>query len=371
MISNVSDILDYFGVAIDFREFSQDFVRVYRVDPETDKVSTFGLYCKGKAFEEQIIRLFPNEAEKLKKLFTYSLAMFYEIYGLKYAPNFGDILKMLVTCPKVVRNRNKTFTEYLKMFGIDDPEVNLMFQVFSSMCGLPNDRIAALLTVGVMYSLREKAYRPKGPFIELPGRMEQRFRDIGGQLLLKSEVEKIIVDNASVKGVYLKNGSIIRSRNIISTIDVKVTMENLIGIDLLRSINSSYVNKIESLKMTTSAFIVNLGLDDINILNEHSLPCGYGLLTIGNDAYPKLFPAFENNEFRLSKDCFYIGLSCLLPSSRKNQILSIQASPLPVDNWTHLRKTDRERYLRENKKRLIYSSASLRNTLSQTCGSIS
>ena len=188
MVSNVSDILDYFGVAIDFHEFAQDFVRVYKVDPATDKVKTFELFTQGEAFEEQLIKLFPGDAAKLRRFFGYSQVMFNEIYGLKYAPRFSDIMEMLVKCPKVVRNRNKTFAEYLKMFGIDNPEIGLMFQVFSGMCGLPNDRIAALLTVGVMYSLREKACRPNGRFIELPQKMEQRYRAMGGQMLLKSEV---------------------------------------------------------------------------------------------------------------------------------------------------------------------------------------
>ncbi|MGP8080731.1 MAG: phytoene desaturase family protein [Dehalococcoidales bacterium] len=350
MISNVSDILDYFGIAIDFHEFKQDFIRVFRVDPATDKVKTFELHTQGEAFEQQLIKLFPAEASKLKKLFDYSLAMFEEIYGLKYILGFTDMLKMPVTCPKVVGNRNKTFSQYLKMFGINDPEIGLMFQVFSGMCGLPNDRIAALLTVGVMYSLRERTCRPRGQFIELPQKMEQRYRALGGQLLLKSEVEKIIIDNGKVQGIRLKDGLIIRSRNIISTIDINLTMENLIGLDIIRSKNPRYAGKLESIKMTTSTVTVNLGIDDARILTERGLPCGYGLLTMGNDAYAKLFPAFENNEFKLSSDCFYLGYSCPPLTDNWKPVLSIQAAPLPVNYWVRLRNADKERYLREKEK---------------------
>jgi len=150
---------------------------------------------------------------------------------------------MLVTCPKVVSNRNKTFSTYLKMFGIDNPEIDLIFQVFSGMCGLPNDKIAALLTVGVMYSLREKAYRPKGVFETLPQKMERRFYELGGQIYLKTKVEKILVENEAVTGVVLNDGSIVRAKKIISTIDVKATMQDLVGMDLLRSLNSEYAGK--------------------------------------------------------------------------------------------------------------------------------
>ena len=244
MISNISDMLDYFGVAVDFDEFTHDFIRVYKVDPATDKVRAFELYTQGEAFEEQLIKLFPADAAKLRRFFDYSQAMFDEIYGLKYAPGARDILEMLLNCPKVVRNRNKTFSEYMKMFGINNPDIGLMFQVFSGMCGLPNDRIAALLTVGVMYSLREKACRPRGRFIELPQKMEKRYRELGGQMLFRSEVEKIIVDENGVRGVRLKDGSIIRSWNIISTIDVKLTMENLVGLEIFTRAKSGSRGKI-------------------------------------------------------------------------------------------------------------------------------
>jgi phytoene dehydrogenase-like protein len=350
MISNISDILDYFGVEVDFHEFKQDFVRVFRVDPSTDNVKTFALDSDGKAFEEQIIRLFPAEAQKLRKFFDYSLAMFHEIYGLKYNPGFLEIVRMLVTCPKVVSNRNKTFSAYLKMFGIDNPEIELIFQVFSGMCGLPNDKIAALLTVGVMYSLREKAYRPLGPFEELPQKMERRYYELGGQLYLKTEVEKILVEKDAVTGIVLNDGSVVHSKNIISTIDVKATMQDLVGMDILRSLNSQYAEKIESLQMTTSAFTVSLGIDNADILIKAGLPCGYGLLTLGNDCYTQLYPAIENNEFRFSEKCFYIGINCPPPSERDKPVLSIMAAPLPVEDWVRLRNTDRAKYNQRKEK---------------------
>jgi len=38
-----------------------------------------------------------------------------------------------------------------------------VFQVFSGMCGLPNDRIAALLTVGVILFPQRKSLPPERP----------------------------------------------------------------------------------------------------------------------------------------------------------------------------------------------------------------
>jgi phytoene dehydrogenase-like protein len=349
MSSNISDILEYLGIEIDFHEFTQDFVRVFKVDPETDKVKTFELFSGEGDFEEQFIKLFPDEAEKLKRFFDYSLAMFREIYGLKYAPGFLDILKMLFTCPKVIRNKDKTFSKYMEIFDIDNPEINLLFQVFSSMCGLPNDKIAALLTVGVIYSLREKAYRPLKAFIELPQKMQKRFKQLGGEILLNSEADKIIIDNGEVQGVRLKDGSVFRSKNIISTIDVKAAIEKLVGIDTLNSLNSGYVNRINSIKMTTSSFNVHLGIDNAGILANSRIDCGYALLTSGNDAFRKLYDAFENGESGLSEDCFYIGFSCPpLPENKKT--LTIQTIPVSTGNWIQLREADRQKYIAEKER---------------------
>jgi len=137
---------------------------------------------------------------------------------LKYAPRFSDILEMLLKCPKVVRNRNKTFSEYLKMFGIDNPEIGLMFQFFPHVRAAQR-QIAALLTVGGDVFLREKPAARTDGSSNCP-KDGKRYRELGGQMLLKSEVEKIIVDGKGVRGIRLKDGSIIRSRNIISTIDI-------------------------------------------------------------------------------------------------------------------------------------------------------
>jgi len=97
--------------------------------------------------------------------------------------------------------------------------------------------------------------------------------------------------------------------------------------DILRSLNSQYAEKIESLQMTTSAFTVSLGIDNADILIKAGLPCGYGLLTLGNDVILAL-SGIENNEFRFSEKCFYIGINCRRRPSVINPFFH-HAAPLP------------------------------------------
>lgn len=350
MISNVTDILEYFGIKLEMYEFKQDFIKIFKVDLESSTVKTIELFSGKEEFQKQLIRLFPEQSILLKKYFDYSSAMFDELYGLKYSPNIVDILKMLLTCPKVLLNASKDFEKYLAKFDLDNPEINLIFQVFSSLCGLPNNKIAALLNVGVMYSLLEKAYRPEGLFIDLPQKIEKRFLELGGEILFKSEVNSIIVKKGKAKGICLKDGTTYYSKNIISTIDVKTTMSSLLGKDVLKSISPQSAKRIELIEMTTSAFTVNLGLDDDILPEIDKLKCGYALLTSGDSAFQKLYHSFEKGESALSDECFYLGLSCPPTENGRKPILSIQSVPMPMQNWKDLRNTDRDVYISQKEK---------------------
>ena len=355
MISNVSEILDYFGVELQWKGFKDDFVRIFKAESGHREPVLFELCAGHQAFRQRMLSTFPADTAKLEKLFDYSDAMFAELFGLKYAPSPAEIVRMLITCPKVIKNASKTFDEYLGQFGIDNPDIKLVFQTFSGLCGLPNDKIAALLTVGVLDSLLEKAYRPDDQFIELPRKMEQRFVELGGEILYKTEAEKILMSNGKAYGVRLKNGVGIYTNHVISTIDVKATFGSLISIDELRAINRRYANRIENMEMTTSAFTVNLGLDSENIPCLEKLQCGYSLLTSGHDAFSRLYEAYRKNEFALSENCFYLGFSYQTGQGRGKPALSIQAVPAPILNWKELRASDRKQYIaeKENKADLI------------------
>jgi len=73
--------------------------------------------------------------------------------------------------------------------------------------------------------------------------------------------KKIIVDGKGVRGIRLKDGFNHPFPEFISTIDIKLTMEDLVGLDILRALNPGYAAKLDSVLMTTSTFTVNLGID--------------------------------------------------------------------------------------------------------------
>ncbi|HOU11185.1 MAG TPA: NAD(P)-binding protein, partial [Clostridiales bacterium] len=151
MTSDISDILRYLGIGLEMKEFGPDFIRLFVADTAAGRTDAMFFPSGASDFEEMLRRMFPSDAENIKRFFDYSGKMYREIDSLKYAPGFADTLRMLSTCPRVIANASKTFAAYAQRFGLERSGCMEVFQIFSSLCGLPNGAIAALLTVGVMF----------------------------------------------------------------------------------------------------------------------------------------------------------------------------------------------------------------------------
>lgn len=349
MTSDISDILRYLGIGLEMKEFGPDFIRLFEADTAAGKTHARYFPSGASAFESTLLRMFPADSAGLKRFFADAGKMYREIDTLKYAPGFADMLRMLAACPRVVANASKTFSAYAARFGLERSGCMEGFQVFSSLCGLPNSDIAALLTVGVMFSLFDRAYRPAGLFTDLPHRLRERYLSLGGELLFHSEVAEILTSGGAACGVRLANGGVYHAKTVVSTIDVKATLGSLLGAGEGSALKTSYLRRTGRIRMTPSAFAVNIGLEDLPSGAE-ALRCGYGVLTSGSGAFQTLFAGFEKGECLLSEKLFSIGIS--FPPRREGQkpVLSLQAVPMPAQEWIALRAADYPAYCRRKKK---------------------
>lgn len=349
MTSDISDILQYLGIELEMKEFGSDFIRLFEADTAVGKTGTMSFPSGASAFEDELLRLFPADAAGIKRFFDYSGRMYREIDTLKYAPGFADTLRMLTACPRVVANASKTFSAYAARFGLERSGCMEVFQAFSSLCGLPNNAIAALLTVGVMFSLFDRAYRPAGLFTDLPHKLRERYLSMDGELIYHSEVTEILSDGSEVSGVRLANGDIYLAQSVVSTVDVKSTLGNLLGAGAQAPLSKSYIRRTGRIRMTTSAFTVNIGLEGIPAGAE-TLRCGYGVLTGGRGAFQALFAGFEKGECLLSENLFNIGLSFPPRGEGQKPVLSLQAVPIPAQEWIALRAADYSAYCAKKEK---------------------
>tara|TARA_Y100001936_G_scaffold252100_1_gene310502 strand:+ start:462 stop:2093 length:1632 start_codon:yes stop_codon:yes gene_type:complete len=86
------------------------------------------------------------------------------------------------------------------------------------------------------------------------------FRAMGGTLLNNSEVEKVDIRGARVKGVILKNGDEYLAQNVVSNADVKRTFLKLTDPEHLPP---NFVKKVNNFKIRGSSGKVNIALDSM------------------------------------------------------------------------------------------------------------
>ncbi len=86
------------------------------------------------------------------------------------------------------------------------------------------------------------------------------FRAMGGTLLNNSEVEKVDIKGARVRGVILKNGDEYLAKNVVSNADVKRTFLKLADPEHLPP---NFIKKVNNFKIRGSSGKVNIALDSM------------------------------------------------------------------------------------------------------------
>lgn len=345
LISDPEDLFEYLEIDLPLKRFKNYFARIFLVkDGAVEKIC---IPNGVENFRNMLIEKYPEDKKAINKFFDYSKKMFDEVIHLKVEPSFIDILKILYKCPRTVLNSGKTFSEYFKKFGFKNSQIHEVFDVFAAFSGLPAERAVALMTTSAMNTSLNGTYRPERGFIQFPHALKKRAIELGCDVKTKSKVKRIIVDEGKAKGVELENGSVITADNLITTIDPKVLMNNLIGKEKLESISKKYTKKTEDVKMSTSSVTISLGLDDKIDLNALGLDCGYNVITTGEGTFEYLFKAFDRGVYLLDENRFHCAVICPSLTTGGKQVVTIRVVPMPMKDWSYWRENDPEKYQQE------------------------
>jgi len=218
---------------------------------------------------------------------------------INFSPN-SEILKLRKL------NFNNLIDKYL-----EDSELKLIFQVLMlQLIGLhPNKLSAVVATLLLKEFILDGGYYPKEGVQALPNILAKKIEDLGGKVILNSEVSKIIISEGSAKGVILKSGKKISSAFVVSACDIHQTMFKMVDKEC---VPTDYARAINSFEISTSGFLVYLGLDNflkdtenlksnlyiINSLNFDSLYNSY--LKSQNQHFAIISSSARNNNKKLS-----------------------------------------------------------------------
>lgn len=155
--------------------------------------------------------------------------------------------------------RSWTFKKLLDEFLHDEKlKAILAFPVLGNG-GLPPSKMSAFIGGKLFYEfLLDGGYYPEGGMQVLSDTFAKRFEELGGTLLLSNAVCNIKLQNDKVAGILLEKGENICAKYVIADCDTRQVFFDLIGEKYL---NTDIVDRIESAVVSSSIFILYLGLD--------------------------------------------------------------------------------------------------------------
>jgi len=200
---------------------------------------------------------FPHEAKGIDGYFEAIRDLVRGVGRLGRVRNAGDLARAAVAAASIlpwVRRTGRDLIEH----HITDPVLRGVLSGQSGDHGLPPSRVSAFFHAGITHHYLNGGYYPLGGAFALPRAFTRALRNAGGELRLKTSVEKILMEGGRAVGVRLADGSELRARHIISNADPEVTFGKLIGREHL---GDKLRRKLDSAKYSVSCLSLYFATD--------------------------------------------------------------------------------------------------------------
>jgi phytoene dehydrogenase-like protein len=232
---------------------------------------------------EVFVGLFPGEESGLRKLFDHMGRITQD--AMKFSRSTAPLALQLAFFPLLYRSLfpylKKTTAQLLDRH-IRDPRLKSLILASWSWFGVPPSRLntsyGVLPTFGY-WSLG--GYVVKGGSQRLPDALVEVIRENGGEVRLRTPVAKIRTENGKAVGVETGEGEVLDGKAIVSNVSAVDTFYRMVGKEKLPE---KLVNRMDSMELSISAFIVFLGLD-------------VGFKAPGSDDYRiSIFDSYDHDE---------------------------------------------------------------------------
>jgi len=204
--------------------------------------------------DEYLTRLqerYPSEKDNIKDFFQ----DFIKLYRATFNIEKSQIID---------KYKDQTYGEMLNAFFKND-ELKMILAGQWGYIGLPPTQASAIAMCQMMINyLKDGAFFPAGGTQEFANAIFKKFIDFGGHVMLSSKVEKILLNDNSVRGIKLQNDKEISTGLVVSNIDARQTFFDL----LEGKMDSSFLKKVEEMRESCSFFLLYLGVGgDIDLSN--------------------------------------------------------------------------------------------------------
>ncbi|MBK8254270.1 MAG: NAD(P)/FAD-dependent oxidoreductase [Polyangiaceae bacterium] len=179
-------------------------------------------------YRDKLIKDFPHEKQgideffELLRQFRAAMKVIQKVDGLPAA------IDAVPHVPFLLKYGRATYADLLNPI-IKDPLLRAVLSAQSGDYGLPPRRASALIGLGLIDHYIRGAYFPVGGSGAMRDALVQAITKHGGLMLRNTPVEKILLDNGSVKGVRTAAGEEVQTRTVISNADAAHTYRTLVG----------------------------------------------------------------------------------------------------------------------------------------------
>lgn len=297
-----------------------------------------------ETYRDSLIDRFPEEKEAICQFFL-EMKHIYESFGI-YIMGRARGKAMGFSTNKQIDN--STYQQVLDCYF----KSNSLKAILSTQCpfvSMTPEEASAVAMMGMIYGYyKEGIYYPVGGVQSLPDKLGRYITQHNGRVMKKSPVVAMEVENNKITKVRLKNGQEYKARLLISNIDAKYLVNNLVQDNGgLNKEWTPYKNRVNSMQESMSVFLLYLGL---NIPSE-DLKEKTGWYIDGSlqelDKTPNI-----SDFFRKVDGCLISVPSALEPSlCPRNKSIMVLHTKVPSDlytektNWQEFKAFYEQKYL--------------------------
>jgi len=200
---------------------------------------------------------FPHEAKGIDDYFATLEKMNTGLRNLGRIKSPRDIVKAAGSVPGVLKWYRRTGQDLIDEH-VADPLLKAILAGQSGDHGMPPSQASPFIHAGITTHYLDGGYYPLGGSYIIPRAFVRALKRAGGEIKLKTRVNKILLEGHKVVGVKLENGQEIRAKYVISNADPEVTFGKLIGREHL---SSKLLKKVDGVKYSGSALSLFFAVD--------------------------------------------------------------------------------------------------------------
>ena len=155
---------------------------------------------------ENLSSLFPRERKGIAEVYAVLRNIFEEFSIVPSSLNWFEPSSFSSRYPFLSRYKDKTYEELLNEF-VSDPFLKTLLSIRSSYALLPPEEISVVGMAGIEMSYFNYGVScVEGKVEQLPLKMGDALKKMGGQILTDQEVQQILIEEKKAIGVRLKDG---------------------------------------------------------------------------------------------------------------------------------------------------------------------